>query len=97
MKEKLQRLTRFSKQWWRLNQALLEKKERASSVSSLKEDADWVLNSTAKAELLSATWQVKCVLPESIAELPHDCDHHCSDILSNFLPLRRRVAYRCLK
>ena len=96
-RDKLRKLPRSSKAWWRFNKALMQRKEKASSIPPLRDGSAWILDGKGKAELFAKTWRAKCALPESFFELPADSDDHCEAILGNFLPLRRRVAHRFLK
>ena len=65
MKDRMCKLSKSDKQWWRLNRQLLHKKERTSAVPPLKQaDGSWCMTSKNKANLLAETFASKMTLPD---------------------------------
>jgi len=70
LKEKISNLTKGSKQWWRLNRELLDKKSKISSIPPLRDGAAWVNDSKSKANLLAQTFDNKAKLPPEEVDCP---------------------------
>ena len=65
VKDRICKLSKSDKQWWRLNRQLLNKKERTSAVPPLKQaDGSWCMTSKNKANLLAETFASKMTLPD---------------------------------
>ena len=65
LRERLSNLKSSSKEWWRLNRELLNRKCKPSSIPPLKDSRKQiVLAPIEKANLLAKTLKAKCILPE---------------------------------
>ena len=64
LKEKIGKLKKGSKQYWRLNRELLCKKGRCSSIPPLRDGTLWVNSSKDKANVFAKTFAGKAVLPD---------------------------------
>ena len=94
-KEKLAKLPRHSKQWWRLNRELLRRRTNLSSVPTLKEDGQWLSEAKAKADAFARTFAAKAALPEEKVDTPFFGTPH--EELSDFIVFRSRNTKRLLK
>ncbi len=65
-REKLKKIRRGSKQWWRISTQLLDKSSVTSGIPALKDGDAWILNSTEKANLFERVFASKRVLPAAI-------------------------------
>ncbi len=95
LKDKIQSLPRSSKQWWKLNRELLNRKSKSSTIPPLKaRDGKWVLDPEGKADLLAQTFQEKSKLPTSQAQLPAE-QGHC--LMPQFHLVRTRWVLKIMK
>ena len=97
-REKMRKLPRSSKRWWKLSKALSLKAEKTSSVPPLKRtDGTWAREAGEKAELFLDTFAKKYTLP------PEECNRFTTllppgeNLLGSFLPVRARTATQVLK
>ena len=64
LKDKLAKLSKSDRQWWRLNQELINKKAKINSIPPLKDDDGiWHISSLDKANVLASKFDAKCQLP----------------------------------
>ena len=70
LKEKLSKLPRSSKQWWRINRELLHRKANVSSIPPLREDGQWSLDAKAKADIFAKTFVSKSELAPEVVDTP---------------------------
>jgi len=70
LKIKLASLPRSSKQWWRINRELLNRKATLTSIPPLKDGADWLVDAKAKADVFARTFDSKCKLPPEVIDTP---------------------------
>jgi len=61
---------RWSKQWWKLNRQLLNKKAKMSSIPPLRESATWINDAKGKADLFARTFAGKAQIPEESVDTP---------------------------
>ena len=94
LREEIASLPRHSKQWWVLNRDLLQKQAAAcSGIPPLKESGGtWTTKSKAKTDIFAKTEKCK---PLSLNRLKDVADEP-GELMSGFLPLRRRTAKRLL-
>ena len=69
LKAKISKLKKGSKQWWRLNRQLLNKRSKLSSVPPLREGTAWVNTPNEKTDLFAKTFASKTVLPPETCRL----------------------------
>ena len=95
LEDKIRALPRSSKQWWRLNKELLNKKSKHCTIPPLKgTDGTWILDPTDKANLLATTFQKKSQLPDR----KHDVLHaEVEPLMSSFHLVRARWARKILR
>ena len=68
MRDKLRKIPRGSKAWWRLSRQLADRSNVASSILALKSSSgDWALTPEEKANLLADIFANKSVLPSESA------------------------------
>jgi hypothetical protein len=95
LKSKIALLPRSSKQWWRLNRELLDRKIGVESVPSLRDgDKLWVTQAVDKANLLATKFQEKSILPEASGQFSPIVSH---SMQSGLLVVRTRWARKALK
>ena len=70
LKKKIAGLSKNSKQWWRLNGELLNKKAQITSVLSLKFGEEWLSDSKSKANAFAHTFSGKSQLPSEKVDTP---------------------------
>ena len=70
LKTKIANLKKGSKQWWRLNRELIEKKSKCSSIPPLRDGTAWVNTSKEKADLFATTFAGKATLPDESVDCP---------------------------
>ena len=64
LRQRIQELPKSSKEWWKLNRELLNRKTKVNTIAPLKDkDGIWVLDPVGKANLLAATFADKGKLP----------------------------------
>ena len=95
--EKLRKLPRSSKQWWRLSRELAQRTQKASYTPPLKEaDGTWVRDAQGKAKLFANTFAAKCVLPppavNEYSSLPAPQEPH-----TDFFAVRTRNVRKALQ
>ena len=95
LRARIASLPRSSKDWWKLNRELLNRKTKVSTIAPLKDtQGKWVLDPAGKANLLATTFQCKSKLPPGIDRQP------CSSrdpLMSDFQLIRSRWVLRILK
>ena len=95
LKEKLANLSKNDRQWWRLNQELINKKSRVSSIPPLKDDqGTWHVNSVDKANLLASKINAKCALPPDVEDQYVAWPEHRQN---DFFAIRTRCTFRYLQ
>ena len=95
LKDKLSSLPKCSKQWWRINRELLNRKGRLSSIPSLRDADKWLSDSKDKADLFAQTFASKAELPPEIVDSPFfGMADEDSDV---FLAFRSRTCRRFFK
>ena len=70
LKEKIAKLKKGSKAWWRLNRELLNRKTKCSSIPPLRDGSAWIQDSKAKANLFAKTFDAKATLPAEVVDCP---------------------------
>ena len=94
LKKKISELSKGSKQWWRLNRELLEKKCKLSSIPPLRKDGQWISESKDKANLFAEMFDSKAQLPCESVDCPFfgraDVD------LDEYIVLRTRSTLKIL-
>ena len=81
-------LPRCSKQWWRVNRELLNRKGNLSSIPFLKDGEDWLMDAKAKADKFAKTFASKNNLPPELVDTPFFGDPEIT--LEEFVPFRTR-------
>ena len=71
LKKKLAKLPKSSKQWWRINRELLNKKSRLTSIPTLRDDGKWLVDSKSKADAFANAFSSKSELPPEAADTPY--------------------------
>ena len=64
LKQKIADLKKGSKEWWKLNRELLNRKNKCSSIPPLRQDGEWKKSPYEKANTFAQKFQEKCLLPE---------------------------------
>ena len=67
---KISGLKKGSKQWWKLNRELLDKRAKTTSMPPLKANGVWTTDSKEKANLIANTLKTKAKLPEEKIDCP---------------------------
>ena len=70
LKDKIGKLKKGSKSWWRLNRELLNKKTKCSSIPPLRDGQKWIQDSKDKADLFARTFDAKAKLPQEAVDCP---------------------------
>ncbi len=70
LKEKISKLKKGSKQYWRLNRELQCKISRCSSIPPLRDGTLWVNISKDKADVFAKTFAAEAVLPDEHVDCP---------------------------
>ena len=70
LKQKLAQLPKCSKQWWRINRELLNRKSRLISIPILRDDEKWLTDSREKADAFARTFSSKSELPPEVIDTP---------------------------
>ena len=95
LKDKLTSLPKCSKQWWRINRELLNRKSRLTSIPTLRDDVKWLTHSREKAEAFARTFSSKSELPPEVVDTPYfgrpDFEMH------EFVAFRSRKCRRLFK
>ena len=68
LKKKIAALPKGSKQWWKLNRQLLNRKNQTSSIPPLRVDDTWILDGVGKANAFAHAWNAKAKLPPDHAD-----------------------------
>ena len=63
MRDKLSKVKRGSKEWWKVTSEIVQKAGKTSSIAGLKSDNGWVLKPQGKSDLLADTFASKFGLP----------------------------------
>ena len=71
LKKKLAKLPKSSKQWWRINRELLNKKSRLTSIPTLRDDGKWLINSKSKADAFANIFSSKSEFPPEAVDTPY--------------------------
>ncbi len=95
LKTKISKLKKGSKQWWRLNRQLLNKRSKLSSVPPLREGTAWLNTSKEKADLFAKTFASKTALPPETVDCPFFGAPDPE--LSGFVVLRSRYTAKLFK
>ena len=95
LKEKLASLPRCSKQWWRINRELLNRKANLSSIPPLRNGTDWLVDAKAKADAFASNFSFKNQLPAEIVDTPFFSDPEIE--MFDFIPLRTRLTKRLFR
>jgi len=70
VKEKMAKLPRGRKQWWRINNELMRRKTNLASIPTLKEDGKWLTDAKEKADAYARTFAAKSKLPDEQVDTP---------------------------
>ena len=83
-----------SKEWWRLNRELLQKKTKCSSIPPLRDGEVWINGSKEKADLFAKNFSEKSKLPDEFG----DCIYvgRPDFELDDFVALRTRYTKKLL-
>ena len=95
LKAKLASLPKYSKQWWRLNAELLQRKAKICSILRLRDGSYWLRDAKAKADLFAKTFAAKNQLPAEKVNTPFFGTAHVE--LDEFVPFRSRDTKRLFK
>ena len=71
LKDKLATLPKSSKQWWRINRELLQRRAKLSSIPTLREGDQWLTDAKAKADAFARTFAAKATLPPEAVDTPY--------------------------
>ncbi len=97
LKTKIAELPRTSKEWWKHNRELLNRKTKASTIAPLKNQrGQWVVDPKGKADLLAETFQEKSRLPQAPDNEPVENGPPVAS-MSGFMLIRARRVLRILK
>jgi len=98
LREKIASLPRSSKEWWKLNRELLNRKTKNSTIAPLKDtQGKWVLDPEDKANLLASTFQSKSQLPPPPPPDQRLQPGNTSPKMPEFTLVRSRWVLRILK
>ena len=95
LKEKLMSLPKGSKQWWKINRELLNKKGKVSSIPSLKNEKTWITEAKAKADTFARSFSEKAALPPEVVDVPFFGIP--DEEFNSFVSFRTRVCKRLFK
>ena len=70
LKDKLAGLPKCSKQWWRINRELLNRKGKMASIPTLRENDQWLTDAKTKADAFARTFASKADLPPEVVDTP---------------------------
>jgi len=95
LKSKIATLKKGSKQWWKLNRELLNKKTKITNIPPLRDGTTWLSDPKDKADLFAKTFSEKSTLPEEFVECPFfgHGDMHSND----FIAIRTRYTQKLFK
>ncbi len=98
LRERILSLPKSSKNWWRLNKELLNRKTKPSTIPPLKVGKNWVLDPAGKADLLAQTFRSKSQLPPADPEMPVDeCPLDGAPQMASFFVIRTRTVLKILR
>ena len=98
LREKIASLPSSSKEWWKYNKELLNRKTKNSGIAPLKgPDGQWVLDPKSKADLLATTFESKCQLPPAPPPEQRPQREHPPPKMPEFTLIRSRWVLRILK
>ncbi len=63
-RNRLRRVKRGSKFWWRLSAQLMDRSKSRSGIPALKHGDEWILDSAGKANRFETVFSAKCMLPD---------------------------------
>ena len=95
LKEKITSLKKGSKQWWKLNRELLERKTKCSSIAPLRDGQEWVNDPKCKANLFATTFASKSALPPEMVDCPF-FGHPDVSLEDDFIALRTRYTLKIM-
>ena len=95
LKSKLSTLPKSSKQWWRINRELLNRKSRIWSIPILRDGVNWMTEAKAKADAFAQTFAAKSELPPERVDTPFLGSPEVE--LEDFVPFRSRACKRLFK
>jgi len=95
LKLKLAKLPKRSKQWWRINRELLQRKANVSSIPPLRENNQWLLDAKSKANAFAKVFVEKSVLAPEVVDTPFFVAPDCE--LDDFIAFRSRFTKRLFK
>ena len=96
LRESIVALPRHSKQWWRLNKELLNRRTNASTIPPLKVNGEWILGAKEKANVLAHTFPSKSALPPPVTG-PQLERGTVTIVMPEFMLIRSRLLLRILK
>ena len=97
LRERLLGLGYSSKEWWRVNRELLNRKTKVSTIPSLKDDlGQWILSPIEKANLLARKFEAKCVLPPRPTGEQNTSDE-VTPVMSDFFLIRTRWVTKIIR
>ena len=95
LKLKLSTLPKCSKEWWRINRELLNRKGKLSSIPTLRENDKWLSDSKEKADAFARTFASKAELPPEVVDTPFFGG--ADEDFGGFVAFRSRVCRRLFK
>ena len=95
LKQKLSTLPKSSKQWWRINRELLNRKGNLSSIPTLRVDDKWLSDAREKANVFARTFASKSVLPPDVVDTPFFGNPDIE--MDHFVAFRSRCCARLFK
>ena len=95
IKQQLAKLPRRSKQWWRINRELLNRKAAMSSIPVLKMEGQWLSDAKEKADAFAQTFVVKGELPAEIVDTSYFGEPESE--FKGFVAFRSRYTKRLFK
>ena len=95
-RQKLKRLKKGSKKWWKESKSLMHKSTTATSIPALKTREGWVRTAVEKADVLADTFERKWILPEVEDNAFSSVPRPAADAVDSLLPIRSRTARKFL-
>ena len=95
LKAKIAALPKRSKQWWRLNRELLNRKAAIKAIPPLREGAQWIVDAKAKADAFAKVFESKSQLPPEVIDTPFFCSPEV--VREDFVPFRTRDTKKLFK
>ena len=94
LKDKISRLEKCDRLWWKLNRELIHKKAKVSSIPPLKgRDGTWSLDSINKANLFAHSFSQKYMLPPEVED---QFVARPENAQKEFIAIRTRSTYKYL-